>query len=235
MIRSPLLEIVHGTWAGAFACRDAQGRFLGERSVNERAWGRAPHTEWKTWRAPGSRHGREYNATAMRQIAESWPRILADVGVIQRAQGCRNLGDLFTIARTVTSIPAFLYRRARKPLRDGRLLPHLASAFKVMAGVHALVEHSIRTDRGPSFAKLHPADELIAFLEQDGLFVSASGHACAGPESMVREILSLTMHGRPEQDGERARAGCVHAAVGGALARPAGGAGARARRAARSA
>jgi hypothetical protein len=205
MIGAPLLEVAHGTWAGAFACRDAQGRFLGERSANERAWGRPPHTEWKTWRAAGSRQGRSYNATAMRQIAENWPMLLADVGVIRRLHGCRNLADLFSIARIVTSIPAFLFRRSREPLRDGRLHPCFAGAFKVMAGVHALVEHSIRVDRGPDFADLPAADELVGFLERDGLFVSASGHACAGPESMVCEILSLTMHGRSEQDGDRER------------------------------
>lgn len=217
MIGSPLCELANGTWAGAFSCRDAGGRFLGENTAGQRTWGRAPEIEWKTWRQAGSRQGRTYNATAMRQIGEAWHGLLADVAVLHAEHGCRHLADLFTIGRIATSIPAYLFRRRAQPIRDGELDPQLAALFKVMAGVHAVVEYAVQQEAGPHPTDVPQAAELTAYIEREGLFVAASGHVCAGPESMVREVLAVTANGRPLADGQRelfaARVGDLDAVV----------------------
>lgn len=203
MIGSPLCELAVGTWAGSFSCLDAGGRFLGENTAGERTWGRAPEIEWKTWRQAGSREGRTYNATAMRQIGETWHGLLADVAVLHGEHGCRNLADMFTIGRIATSIPAYLYRRRPQPIRDGALEPQFAALFKVMAGVHAVVEYAARQDEGPHPTDVPQAADLTEYIEREGLFVAASGHVCAGPVNMVREVLDITANGRALIDGQR--------------------------------
>lgn len=195
MLREARMEAHHGTWVGVLQCFDVDGRLLGEEHGKAPGQTELANTDWHEWGLGGSRQGRLYNATAMKAIARHWDDILADVQLLRDAYrrrfgGDDSLADLYYLSRIATSIPAFLMRRAAHPLRDGQLPVRQSALFKVMAGVHATIEHMI--GHGPPAGLFEDPEpqRLVGYIEEHTLFVAASGRVCSGPEKMVRALFA---------------------------------------------
>lgn len=188
------VELSYGTWSAATACLDDAGRRLGEEHGLPHGVRELPNTEWRIWRRPGSRRGRPYNSTALREVAEAWRPLLADLDAITevytRLSGSAGgLADAYYLARIGTSIPAYLYRRRSVPLRDGVLPSRLAALFKVCAGVHMTIEHIITHGDREAWLAVRGAAPFYEYVEEQGLFIAGTGRVCGGPRPMVLELL----------------------------------------------
>jgi len=199
------MELTTGTWFGAFPLHDEEGRQLGEANTVPK-WmldAEVPH-EWRPSRIPGCRRGRPFSLQALRQVTSTWQPLLADVSYL-RTRMARSLGlerwgsgqlspvRVTTLARVVTSVPAFLVRRVDGPLRDGELPARCAAAFKVMAGVHMGVEDLL--EHAGDVARVRSPQELFDHIESRQLFLSPEGNACGGPVKMILELLRLVVEG----------------------------------------
>ena len=198
-------EVCLGTWGGVLRMVDDTGRLLGENHGLPYGAKTHPTILEKTSTFPGSRRGKPYNASALKQMGKDWPpakRLMAhlraaylrDVGVNARPLP---LVELQVLARIVTAYPAYAFRRARRPLCDGEMPSVAASAFKVMAGVHATLEPMVR-EGPPAGLAVHEVPDvevLFRFIEDGGLFISGEGWVCAGPERLVRDVLHLGVFG----------------------------------------
>lgn len=199
----PEMELRIGTWFGTFPIRDESGRQLGEANtvpVHLRDGAVAHH--WRPSRIAGCREGRPFSVAALRQVTGEWRGVLSDVGHLRECV-VRRLGlgasatlaplPLLVLARTVTSLPAYLHRRRRAPISDGTLPARFAAAFKVMAGVHMAVEDLLLRDHDGT--RHWSAEELLSYIERRELFVSPEGNACGGPVKMILELLHLCIDG----------------------------------------
>lgn len=198
-------EVRLGTWSGVHRMLDDHGRLLGENQGLPYGATTHPTIEERTCPFSGSRKGRPYNASALKQMAKDWQGA-RDLMAHLRAAYLRDLGspdrsltlvEFQVLAHIIISYPAFALRRAEDPWGDRDLPSVVASAFKVMAGVPGPIKQILRD--GPQ-AGLSPhetpdTDALYAYIEDNDFFLSAEGWACAGPERLVREVLQLAVCG----------------------------------------
>ncbi len=212
-------EVYSGTWVGVHRMLDEHGRLLGENQGLPYGATTHPTIEERTCPYAGSRNGRPYNASALKQMAKDWQGAKQLIGHLRAAyvddlgSGDRPLSliELQVLAHIVISHPAFAFRRARRPWGDGDTPSVVASAFKVMAGVPGPIKQILREGPMPGLVphEVPDTDALYAYIEDNGLFLSADGWACAGPERLVRDVLRLAVHGGDE--ARTSRSGPAHA------------------------
>ncbi|MEL7371846.1 MAG: hypothetical protein AAFN74_23180 [Myxococcota bacterium] len=204
-IHTEHFEVLQGTWNGVLRIHDDSGRLLGEN--HGLPWGATTHPtiELRPANFAGSRHGKPYNVAALRQMATLWPQVRTliararalFIGKEARGAPTLTLWEVMTVARIVTAYPAFLLRRHSAPLSDKQVPALVASAFKVMAGIHSSIEYMFEHD-GPTGLDLEQtisARALFDYIENHGLFLSGDGRACGGPERLIRDILRVTTEG----------------------------------------
>ena len=207
-LQTPHFEVTHGTWGGVLRVHDVHGRLLGEGQGIPWHGKSHPTIQLQPAPFPGSRHGRPYNATALRQMAKDWPQVLRLISEFRAAflsfhgvHPSRPLktGELWGLASVVTAYPAFMLRRAQYPWADHSIPSEVASAFKVMAGVSSSLEYMVTRGSGPAALDQQiGVDALYEYIEQNGLFNSGEGRTCGGPERLIREVLRLSIEGPRE-------------------------------------
>ena len=198
----------------AHVALDREGRQVGEvNTFPERLRVKVP-TEWKTCAYAGSRYLDELpmNMTALRSMLTHWKPVLRTT-LACRAEllkrypqpdgGHFKLGDLHFLTSGILALPALLMLRHGGAVENGDLDPVLSSLFRVVDGVRMVVGHMLDLYERPMFHdSLVTAPDVAAAVELFDMYRSTHG-VCAGPQSMIDELLATLMEGKPaESDWE---------------------------------
>jgi hypothetical protein len=199
----PLLDATYGD---ILRFRDAEGRPLREEAspLDVRA-GVVMETRACTY--PGSRRANPLpmNVSALKQLKAHWPAVTIALAHMReryvRPDEAIDLVWLWRFSTFVESVPLFAFFRADGRVLDGALPVPLAGAFKVVLGVTAAL-----WELGAARVFLTPSDDLLLdeerfynFIEESGALVGKH-QACAGPEAMIREMLSVLLNAVPTSD-----------------------------------
>jgi hypothetical protein len=179
--------------------RDDAGRPLGEHRALEHT-GTVP-MELVPCLYPGSRSsaGKPINVSALRETIKHWRPAL---GLLARAHSevpVSTAMDVWWAGQLAESLPYLtLFRHGGRP--EGIVIPGpVAAAYKAMLGTNAGILGFV-LDHPPSPAPGVPAvDEILAHVEEHRLLVGPE-QACAGPEPLIRETLSVLIHGGPRSE-----------------------------------
>jgi hypothetical protein len=158
---------------------------------------------------PGSRHHHphEMNVSALRQMQEHWPLVLATLAHFRRQHleetpgPLGRLADLQQVVALVHALPWWLWRRAEASGQPVAPLPGgLSAAFKVVRGLYDLVEllafkevllRAAGQEHGLPRAS---ASWILDELEASGALIGQT-EVCAGPAERIREVLELLIEG----------------------------------------
>ena len=203
------IETIFSVYRIPHPALDADERQVGEANVWPPALRLDRDTEWRVCQYPGSRYRDPLpmNVTALKAMIKHWKPLLATLLKV-RAEMQRRLprmrdgwtvGDMHTLSAVVLCVPAYqlMKRGGTSPQRP--LHPVLSSLFRITDGIrmttHEMLFLSNERTRFPH--EPTSAEELHAFAERNGLFISGHG-VCAGPRAMIDEFLTTVFSGKPE-------------------------------------
>lgn len=150
---------------------------------------------------PGSRSsaGRPINVSALRETIKHWRPALALLARARAEVRAATVMDVWWAGQLAESLPCLaLFRHGGRP-EDAIVPGPVAAAYKAMLGTNAGLLGFV-LDRPPSPAPgLPEVGEVLAHVEERRLLVGPE-QACAGPESLIRETLSVLIHGGPRTE-----------------------------------
>jgi len=191
---------------------DREGRQVGEINAFPDPLRLRIPTEWKTCGYAGTRYQDEMpmNMTALRSMIAHWRPVLSTALAVreqflerypQLPDGRWRLGELYFLSCGILALPALQLMRWRDPVRNGELDPVLSSLFRVVDGVRMVTGHMLDLYERPMFhdTPVGPRD-VTGAAEREDLYRSGRG-VCAGPQSMIDELVATLMDGKPVQGG----------------------------------
>lgn len=208
--RRDLMEFEFDVWSGATAMHCINKRQLGENNTFPGFYRENIPTEYHKCGFEGSRAGLPMNMTALHEVMNHWKPALGLINAIRHCYKERfNITDkeldpagLFVLAKICAALPAFLVRRAQKPVFDGEIPVSVAAAFKITAGVFMVLRKTM--ENGIRWNEIgHPASgaELYEYADRHNVFVSSSGRVCSGSRRKIIELIDFMIKG--EGDDKR--------------------------------
>jgi hypothetical protein len=206
-------------WLSFLGClvkyRDDEGRPLGEGTAPAKYLRGVP-MEMKTCPYSGTRyhHPLPMNVSALRQVSAHWPSVLGGMAVLSeryaryldrpRAQPSRT--DLWKLTRLGLMLPAYLLRRARRPLRGGQIPAAVAVIYKIMLGLNRIAD--VQTLLGFAsglYDQLPPwtPEHIAQFTERNDLFIGRHS-VCAGTPQMAEDTFRVMLGGSVPHSAEPA-------------------------------
>jgi len=192
----------------AHAALDREGRQVGEINTFPDQLRLKIPTEWKPCGYAGTRYHDDMpmNMTALRSMIAHWKPVLRATLLCreeflrrypQLPDGRWKLGELYFVACGILALPAVQIMRRRDPVRNGDLDPVLSSLFRVIDGVRMVTGHMLDLYERPMihYTPVTPRDVTDA-AEREDQYRSGRG-VCAGPQSMIDELLATLMNGKP--------------------------------------
>ena len=202
------LELIVPVFRVAHIAVDADQRQVGEANVFPEALRLNVPTEWRTCNLPGTRYQSErpMNVTAMRVMRAHWPQMMASVLRVRNAylrrfpeaDGAWTIGHVQRLSVAVLAVPTYQLMRRHDRVENGSLHPALSSLFRVTDGVRMTMHHMLVIPVGePLRSPLQTVtvDDILDYAERSYSFHSDHG-VCAGPRSMVGELLQVLLEGR---------------------------------------
>jgi hypothetical protein len=148
----------------------------------------------------GGRAGGRMNVTALKQTAECWDEMLADLirlrGIFMRRYPiAMNYLLLSRFANFLTSLPGFLMRRG--VLRWNGIPRSLSSLYKTSQGLYITANDAIL--RGGLAAAFEPVttEAFLAHTDEHQTFW-VRDRVCSGPPALVRRFVELVVDGGSE-------------------------------------
>ena len=192
--------------------RDDEGRPLGENKAPPELFHGVP-MELRTCPYADSRHNhvRPMNVSALKQMLAHWEDVLGGLALLRSlyCAGAKReqmrLIDVWRLGGMTTSLADFAFLRAWAPVTDGRLPAQVAVLYKAPLGV-ALTSASMWADGAARFEALIKPDALYEYADRHGHFIGPK-HVCAGPVTMVKEVLRQVIDG--SRPGDQAAAAAV--------------------------
>lgn len=208
--RRDLMEFEFDVWSGATAIHCINKRQLGENNTFPGFYRENISTEYHKCGFEGSRAGLPMNMTALHEVMNQWKPALALVNAIRycymerfdRTDNELDPAGLFILAKICAALPAFLARRAQKPVFDGEIPVSVATAFKITAGVFMVLRKTM--ENGIRWNDIrHPASgaELYEYADSHNVFISSSGRVCSGSKRKIIELMDFMIKG--EGDDKR--------------------------------
>src|SRR5512140_43913 len=192
----------------AHVALDREGRQVGEMNTYPDMLRLKLPTEWKTCGYAGSRYHDDMpmNMTALRSMIAHWKPVLRATLLFREEflrrypplpDGRWKLGEVNFVSSGVLALVAFQVMRWRNPVQNGDLDPVLSSLFRVIDGVRMVTAHMLDLYERPMFhdTPIAPKDVTDA-AEREDQYRSGRG-VCAGPQSMIDELLATLMDGKP--------------------------------------
>jgi hypothetical protein len=202
------LEAVVPVHRLAHVALDREGRQVGEiNSYPDRLRLKLP-TEWKTCGYAGIRFQDEtpMNMTALRSMIAHWKPVLRATLLFRDEflrryprlpDGRWKLGEVHFVSSGVLALVALQLMRWRNPVRNGDLDPVLSSLFRVIDGVRMVSAHMLDLYERPMIHDTPvSARDVTDAAEREDQYRSGRG-VCAGPQSMIDELLATLMDGKP--------------------------------------
>lgn len=189
--------------------RDADGRPLGEAkappSLRDAVSTELISCDYQDLR---STSGLLMNVSALAQITTHWPTILDRIRLIRGAFVARSRRshpsalDLWRIANAAVSVVSF-HRLATK---STSVIPVFDTAlFKASIGVKYALRHAeVARLQGIDAIGAYPSPATLwQYIVREGLLLGVS-QVCAGPSTMIRELLDVLIDGRETNSGQAA-------------------------------
>ncbi|MEZ5595498.1 MAG: hypothetical protein R3E84_03760 [Pseudomonadales bacterium] len=211
------LELVIPVFRVIHIALDSENRQVGEANVFPPALRLDRPIEWRICNYPGSRYRdeRPMNATALRSMGAQWPQMMALLpwvrdAFLHRYPSLRRgwtLGGIEALATMVLALPTYLMMRVHDRISNGDLHPALSSLFRVTDGVRMVTHQMIFVPVGePTLPMSTPMTSrgVYEYAERNFSFSSAHG-VCAGPQSMIEDLLQVLIDGRASPEAEKIR------------------------------
>ncbi len=188
--------------------RDADGRTLAEMNATRNL---KQGVEFTLRECPyeGSRQGKLMNVSGLGQLTDHHRMIVRDTHRMRERylalHGAEHmdLGRLWAFARALSSVPVFAVRQRASQVPPLEVPAPYSAMFKIAQGLHMAAERMVFAGWDPR--RRVSAEELVSFVEEEGLFLSLDGtRACAGPLHLVLDFVrAATLGEGEERDGER--------------------------------
>ncbi|MEM1053520.1 MAG: hypothetical protein AAGI28_15640 [Pseudomonadota bacterium] len=196
---SPDMEFHYGLWQGVSALYSESGRQLGEENTRPFALNHHIPAETIACRYDGSRAGRSINLSALRTAMKNFDAALSITQAVKdhhvsRKQSGEPIGlwDLYIISRASIALIAYSLRSHNDGQPVATVSDALTSQFQFISGVFMICRDMMENARGLIFSNQQLcAQELYHYADQNGLFVSFNGMACAGSTRKVLEFLEF--------------------------------------------
>lgn len=198
------MEFHFGLWNGVSALYIESGRQLGEENTRPFALNHHIPAETIACKYKGSRQGRAINISALRIAMQNFDPALAITQAVRlhhlgQLPASHQLGiwDLFIIARASIALVAHQQRfQGQAKRKPARVSDELASQFQFISGVFMICRHMME-NADPAIAENRPisAEDLYAYADEHGIFISFNGMACAGSTVKIHEFLQFCNSG----------------------------------------
>ncbi len=179
--------------------KDEEGRTLAEMNAT-RKLNEGVELTLRECSYEGSRQGKLMNVSGLKQLTEHHRMIVRDTHAMRtRYLGLHgatemNLGLLWSFSRALSSVPVFAVRQCGTEVEPLNVPAPYSAMFKIAQGLHMAAEQMIFSGRDP--ARSIEPEEVVEFVEERGLFLSADGtRACAGPLPLVLDFIRAAIHG----------------------------------------
>ncbi len=204
---SPVMEFRYGLWTGVSALFAESGRQLGEANARPFLLNHQVPAETVICNYEGSRFGRAINTSALRIAMKHFDRALPIIGAVRKfhlektgqvaTDVLPGTWDLYIIARASIGIVAYRNRYCVSVKEDPVLTDTLASLFQFISGVF-MICRQMMTTADPVIAENNviSAEALYAYADDNGVFISPNGMACAGGIAKIMEFLEFCCSGR---------------------------------------
>ncbi|MCB9697068.1 MAG: hypothetical protein H6738_09845 [Alphaproteobacteria bacterium] len=179
----------------AYALRDTSGRPLGE--LNAPAPVRAG-TRFDVRPCPyaDARHGHPMNAGALGPVRDHLPWIADALSTLRAAYAALHpttvegldLAHAWSFSAIAMALPFFLVRSGAA--EDGTVPVEVAALFKVVQGVAMSAWTDWVTPTEAPSGPIAPEPWVDRMFERHRLFHRRTGRVCAGPETMIRELVT---------------------------------------------
>lgn len=206
---APDMEFHLGLWNGVSALYSESGRQLGEENARPLALNHHVAAETIECKYEGSREGRPINMSALRIAMKNFDAASAITAAVRshhlsQLPSLHALGiwDLYIIARASLALISYQKRRMPQSAATSSVSDALASQYQFISGVFMICRH-MTENADPAIMTNQPisADALYSYADDNGIFISFNGMACAGSTKKINEFLGLCVSGaRQEAD-----------------------------------
>lgn len=194
--------------------KDEDGRPVGEVRASAAAR-EGVHTELKRCPYPGTRknHACPMNVSALQQTARDWPQILGALDFVRTVYRRRhpaaapNLVEYWRLVSAMSLLVAFVHFRAEDPIADGRLPAFGASINKMVGGIMGVCSKLALQEmsEGRPVADVTVTPQLLLEAAETTDSLIGSTEVCAGPTSMLAEILDVLSNGSADASVDRTK------------------------------
>lgn len=193
------MEFHYGPWLGVSALFSESGRQLGEENTRPFVLNHHLPAETIACKYEGSRNGRSINISALRTAMQNFDGALAITNAVQsyhvRKKGNQEplgLWDLYILSRASVALVAYSMRRHGKADANAQVSDALTSQFQFISGVFMICRHMMENGNGLiSQNRRMSAQELFDYADNNGIFISFNGMACAGSSKKILEFLEF--------------------------------------------
>jgi hypothetical protein len=203
--RRPNMEFECDPWNGISSLHYKGQRQLGEDNAGPYPYGESTGNRYEICRFGDTRLGLPMNVTNLRLVmpyaAEAYGLTTA---LRQRYITHRGLtGPRFSLVQAYlysklsATLPAFLTRRADRPIRDGEIEP-LETAFYMLGSAPFILMRQLiaRGDRRALEPEPMSGDALYALSCEGRALISTRERACPATPKLIREFFDVIMNGR---------------------------------------
>ena len=202
------MEFHFGLWNGVSALYSESGRQLGEENARPFALNHHVPAETIHCKYKGSREGKPINMSALRVAMQNFDAAAAITNAVRshhlgHVPKSHEIGiwDLYIISRASIALIAYEKRVTPRIAAQPTVSDALTSQYQFISGVFMICRHmmesaasAIRTNSPIT------ADALYSYADENGIFISFNGMACAGSTQKIREFLDLCNNGAASQE-----------------------------------
>lgn len=146
----------------------------------------------------GSRKGKEMNISALPELSQGFQECVNDTTYLRLQYFEKNniqefnLYHFWRFTRAMSSMPAYMVRRANNALTDDSFPTRIGVLFKASQGLHLAAEVMILN--GIDLNSQLSAQSIYEYIEEHNLFMDGE-RACAGPKNKVVEFIAAAWTG----------------------------------------
>lgn len=202
------MELHFGLWAGVSALFSDSGRQLGEENARPFVLNHHIPAQTIISKYEGSREGREINMSALRIAMQNFDAALEITGAVRSYHLAQlppshvlGIWDLYIIARASIALVAYQQRAKHQRNVPRTVSDALTSQYQFISGVFMIGRHMLENG-DPAIAQNNPAsaETLYKYADENGIFISFNGMACAGSTKKIREFLEFCNKGYGDEN-----------------------------------
>lgn len=189
------MEFHYGLWNGVSALYSESERQLGEENTRPFTLNHHLAAETIQCKYSGSRYGRSINMSALRTAMQNFDSALEVTGLVKSYHSKRidkeiGIWDLYIIARASIAIIAYQKRYKKQQEKQNKVSDILASQYQFISGVFMICRHMMENgDKAIIENAPISAEKLYKYADENGIFVSFNGMACAGSTKKIMDFL----------------------------------------------